>query len=165
MHESILKTQQTGLNSSVHLLKKLYSNLDVYLQVVHYISRSSELNWPYSLQHSTPFTSVHGSISKRKRNIPQESFQQAFQTTSPTQTETTPNPKPRKQMRNRISTLDSPTRRTPSRSNLFEPKSPHADNPNADYIFPVPSNVARRTILSARARRSTPIPAYEPPTD
>ncbi|KAG6888946.1 hypothetical protein C0995_004801 [Termitomyces sp. Mi166 len=48
----------------------------------------------------------------------------------------TPNPKPRKQSR-RPSALDSPTRHT---------------NPNADY-------------LPTRTRRTTPIPAYEPPTD
>lgn len=42
-------------------------------------------------------------------------------------------------------------------------RSPHADNVKADYILPVPSHT--RQHLSAQARSSTLIPAYEPPSE
>ena len=104
--------------------------------------------------------------------------------------ETTPNPKPRKQGRlhSRQPSLESPTetsfvhlrfspkddtsnKHTPSRSKtktvLVE--SPHAKNPNADFID-VPALVLptqRKTLLAARSSRrsATPIIPYEPPTD
>ncbi|KAG6917768.1 hypothetical protein DXG01_001173 [Tephrocybe rancida] len=60
--------------------------------------------------------------------------------------QSTPNPKPRKQSKSRPSNtsyLDSPTR---------PPRSPAPSNPQADF-------------LPSRTRRTTPIPAYEPPTD
>ncbi|KAG5353073.1 hypothetical protein C0989_010696 [Termitomyces sp. Mn162] len=58
--------------------------------------------------------------------------------TTPQPQQTTPNPKPRKQSR-RPSVLESL-------------RSPAPSNPNADY-------------LPTRTRRTTPIPAYEPPAD
>jgi hypothetical protein len=42
-------------------------------------------------------------------------------------------------------------------------RSPHADNGKADFIPPIPSHT--RQHLSLRARSSTPIPVYEPPTE
>ena len=95
--------------------------------------------------------------------------------------EATPNPKPRKQVRHRTQSVDSPTRptrvehgrrsTTPSRQDRILVKSPHYKNPDADYIPPVPALVLsavpkRRAALGARSRRSaTPIPPYEPPKD
>ncbi|GLB39272.1 hypothetical protein LshimejAT787_0604340 [Lyophyllum shimeji] len=107
---------------------------------------------------------IVASAPKRKRNTPQPAE-------PPQPPEATPNPKPRKQSKHRPISSDSPTRpshrspappTTPSKSSrVLLSKSPHADNPHADYIPPVPSSTARR----AAARRTTPIPAYEPPSD
>lgn len=111
--------------------------------------------------------------------------------------EATPNPKPRKQGRHTrapSTEVESPTRgsfnsaarsttqsegrskkdlnTTPSKPKQVIVQSPHATNPDADYILPVSLSSlsaapARRAVLGARAsRRSvTPIPPYEPPTD
>lgn len=96
--------------------------------------------------------------------------------------EATPNPKPRKQVRHRTQSIDSPTRptrvenharmsTTPSRPDRILVKSPHHKNPDADYIPSLPALVLsavpkRRAALGARSRRSaTPIPPYEPPKD
>ena len=113
--------------------------------------------------------------------------------------EVTPNPKPRKQGRLHSGqpSFESPTRTlfghspistddtsnsnqlTPSRSKMKKVviKSPHAKNPDADFIDNVPAlilpadkasgSALRRTLLGARpSRRSaTPIPPYEPPKD
>ncbi|KAF5380102.1 hypothetical protein D9615_006126 [Tricholomella constricta] len=100
---------------------------------------------------STP--STDSSSSKRKRNMPQPA--------EPRQApEATPNPKPRKQSKHRPGPAESPTRgrasTTPNHRLLS--KSPHAHNPDADFI---PPSASRR----ATARRTTPIPAYEPPSD
>ncbi|PBK97890.1 hypothetical protein ARMGADRAFT_1009821 [Armillaria gallica] len=73
------------------------------------------------------------------------------QTKQPQQS--TPNPKPRKQLRSR----------TPSPSHIRSPyktvllQSPHANNPNADYIIPT---------AYSRRRSTTPVVVpYEPPAD
>jgi hypothetical protein len=116
--------------------------------------------------------------------------------------EATPNPKPRKQRHVQVPAVESPTRQssvssgnngssqegaggrhltTPTKSKKkLLVQSPHATNPDADYIpalvLPadkgqepgkVPNASVRRVILSARrSRRSaTPIPPYEPPPD
>ena len=113
---------------------------------------------------------------------------------SPQPMEATPNPKPRKQGRRhaRQPSFESPTQtlfahlgsspvsndntsrhHTPSKSKTKKViiKSPHANNPDADFIdeISVPAlalPALRRTSLGARSRRSaTPIPPYEPPTD
>lgn len=44
-------------------------------------------------------------------------------------------------------------------------KSPYSSNPNADFIPDIPPDAPRRSIASARARRTTPIPPYEPPSE
>ncbi|KAI0330055.1 hypothetical protein GY45DRAFT_1324094 [Cubamyces sp. BRFM 1775] len=99
--------------------------------------------------------------------------------------EATPNPKPRKQSKRNAtpSILDaSPTRptielpdepTTPTRSSSQRRSqspskralylSPHHDNPNADYIAPLPT-ISRHSI-SARRRSATPVPPYEPPRE
>lgn len=109
---------------------------------------------------------------------------------SPQPMEATPNPKPRKQGRlySRRPSFESPTRASfqhlgsspvsnadasntssKSRKKVII-KSPHAKNPDADFIdeMPLPALAlpARRAILGARSSRrsATPIP-YEPPTD
>ena len=107
--------------------------------------------------------------------------------------EATPNPKPRKQgrihPRQRQSSLESPTgtsfRRLGSSSPVFNDsthtpsrsktkmtqvkKSPHPNNPNADFIIDVPALVLptrKKNVQSAKSRRSaTPFIPYEPPTD
>ncbi|KAF8882194.1 hypothetical protein CPB84DRAFT_1838218 [Gymnopilus junonius] len=111
--------------------------------------------------------------------------------------EATPNPKPRKQGRHtRVPSteVESPTRgsftlvarsptksesgrrrdinTTPSKPKRVIVQSPHAANPDADFILPVSLSFlsaapARRAVLGARASRrsATPIPPYEPPTD
>ncbi|SJL07315.1 uncharacterized protein ARMOST_10661 [Armillaria ostoyae] len=81
-----------------------------------------------------------GSQTKRKR-----------QTKQPQQS--TPNPKPRKQLRSRT---PSPSRtRSPYKTVLLQ--SPHANNPNADYIIPT---------AYSRRRSTTPVVVpYEPPAD
>ena len=118
--------------------------------------------------------------------------------------EATPNPKPRKQSKQhaRTQSLDSPTRvsfpRAPTASSQVHTtptktkekarsaspmkakriliQSPHASNPDADFIPPV--SVSSRAYLSAtgsgsglgralsrRSRSATPIPPYEPPKE
>ena len=88
--------------------------------------------------------------------------------------EATPNPKPRKQSKRHPNVNDSPIRSSsqssptttpskPQRANLA--KSPHAVNPDADFIPDIPLNAPRRSVVSARARRTTPIPPYDPPTE
>ena len=112
---------------------------------------------------------------------------------SPQLMEATPNPKPRKQGRlhSRQPSLESPTgtsfghlgfspvsnddtskQHTPSRSKTKTVlvKSPHAKNPDADFVIDVPALVlpsVRKTLLGARSSRrsATPIPPYDPPTD
>lgn len=120
--------------------------------------------------------------------------------------EITPNPKPRKQRHTYTLSLGSPTRESlgspPCRGTSTDRvstnkviegqvkttptkmkkkvvvKSPHATNPEADYILPtfltaenrelMKKNVAvRRAILGAKGSRrsATPIPPYEPPSD
>ncbi|KAF9456860.1 hypothetical protein BDZ94DRAFT_1326661 [Collybia nuda] len=110
------------------------------------------------VSRSTPSSLLTSSASKRKRNVPQP--QQPQQPLQPI--EATPNPKPRKQTRRQSTPIESPTRpqSTPSRSSrsTLLPKSPHALNPNADFVPPTAPR-------SARARRTTPIPPYEPPSD
>ncbi|KAF9048318.1 hypothetical protein BDZ89DRAFT_1033304 [Hymenopellis radicata] len=66
----------------------------------------------------------------------------------------TPNPKPRKQVRNERT--PSPTRnRSPNKLILHQ--SPHLNNPNADYLPPAPAHASRR-------RSATPVLVpYEPP--
>jgi hypothetical protein len=108
---------------------------------------------------------------------------------SPQPMEATPNPKPRKQGRlhSRRPSFESPTRPSfqhlgssnadtsrqhiPSKSRKkVIIKSPHAENPDADFIdeMPLPALAlpALRTVRGARSSRrsATPIP-YEPPTD
>jgi hypothetical protein len=101
------------------------------------------------------------------------------------QTPYTPNPKAKKQIKHRgrtISTLSqsSPTRtvfpssqqlelQTPPRKAASTSpakrtplQSPHATNPNADFLLPVPS-LTQKHISAARRRSATPIPPYEPP--
>ncbi|THH31441.1 hypothetical protein EUX98_g2763 [Antrodiella citrinella] len=92
--------------------------------------------------------------------------------------EATPNPKPRKQTKRHVSfAAQSPSRETtpqpttptksshasgsPSKKSLM--MSPHARNPAADYIPPIPS--MSREHLSARRRSTTPVPPYEPPSE
>jgi hypothetical protein len=95
----------------------------------------------------------------------------------------TPNPKPRKQSRRTTPSHHptSPTRDRPASSHTSPPitstsrqstspskrpllLSPHAHNPDADFIPPVPFH--SRHLLSAHNRRSiTPIPPYEPPRE
>ncbi|RDB16030.1 hypothetical protein Hypma_003449 [Hypsizygus marmoreus] len=124
---------------------------------------------------STPFTPsllASNSGPKRKRNMPHLTEPT---TEPPPPLEATPNPKPRKQSKHRSSVVaDSPTRTafrspaptTPSRpSRVLLTKSPHAENPDADFLLPIPSSATRRATTSVRARRTTPIPAYEPPSD
>ncbi|KAF8817055.1 hypothetical protein BYT27DRAFT_6941902 [Phlegmacium glaucopus] len=121
---------------------------------------------------------------------------------SPQVMEATPNPKPRKQGRlhSRQPSFDSPTRKsfghlgsspvsnddiskqhTPSRPKVKKVlvKSPHAKNPDADFIDDIPlptlllpaakasGSALRRTLLGAKSSRrsATPIPPYEPPRD
>ncbi|PPR08245.1 hypothetical protein CVT24_001287 [Panaeolus cyanescens] len=158
-------------------------------------SRSNSSSTSFNGNDKTP--SRPSSNSKRKRNtqiLTQTS--NAINGESSTQmepVEATPNPKPRKQGRHvRIQSVDSPTKTTfsgasPTRSNsknrLAEPttpsrskpknllvQSPHHNNPEADYLPPLPAlslttNSARRAVLGARRRSATPIPHYEPPTD
>ncbi|KAH9939178.1 hypothetical protein B0H21DRAFT_757154 [Amylocystis lapponica] len=96
----------------------------------------------------------------------------------------TPNPKPRKQSRNAVPSasqdslvrsdfLDpshlptTPTKvsssrpsQSPSKRTLL--RSPHAANPEADYIPPVLSHTREHI---SRRRSATPIPPYEPPAE
>ena len=121
--------------------------------------------------------------------------------------EATPNPKPRKQSKRHVRTqsLDSPTRSmfpqlpqhkgapaetptkakagpkarsaSPAKTKRVLIQSPHASNPNADFIPPVslsasaaggylsvPGSGSAR-VLSRRSRSATPIPPYEPPKE
>ena len=62
--------------------------------------------------------------------------------------------------------------RTPTKPKTVLVQSPHAKNPDADWIPEVPALAlsvppARRAVLSARGSRrsATPIPPYEPPPD
>jgi len=60
--------------------------------------------------------------------------------------------------------------RTPTKPKRLLVQSPHAKNPDADWIPEVPALAlsaapARRAVLSARRRSATPIPPYEPPSD
>ncbi|KAG5644342.1 hypothetical protein DXG03_008639 [Asterophora parasitica] len=103
---------------------------------------------------STPLR-AESSNSKRKRNMPQPADHDAAPPP-----EATPNPKPRKQSKHRTIPAESPTRpshaqHTPTPTHA---KSPHRHNPDADFL---PPSSARRATL----RRTTPIPAYEPPSD
>lgn len=64
----------------------------------------------------------------------------------------------------------SPTRKRPgTRTSSLVPMSPHAFNPNADYVPPSMLSVATAEHGSAstsyRRRGSTPIPPYEPPAE
>jgi hypothetical protein len=123
--------------------------------------------------------------------------------------EATPNPKPRKQSKRHVRTqsLDSPTRSTfprlpqhkdtpaetptkskggpkarsasPAKTKRVLIQSPHASNPNADFIPPVSlsasaaggylsvtgSGSGSARVLSRRSRSTTPIPPYEPPKE
>ncbi|KAK0244405.1 hypothetical protein EDD85DRAFT_807955 [Armillaria nabsnona] len=90
---------------------------------------------------------------RMSRNTPRSDSQtkRKRQTKQPQQS--TPNPKPRKQLRSR----------TPSPSHIRSPyktvllQSPHANNPNADYIIPT---------AYSRRRSTTPVVVpYEPPAD
>ncbi|KAL0580590.1 hypothetical protein V5O48_001415 [Marasmius crinis-equi] len=105
------------------------------------------------------FTTTHSlSNSKRKRSV------QASQNYSP---QVTPNPKPRKQYK-QAQPMTSPTK---SRYRLLE--SPHASNPNADFLPPFGararfSDEPEASTSTRRGRRSaTPIiiPPYEPPNE
>ncbi|KAI0318078.1 hypothetical protein OF83DRAFT_1282963 [Amylostereum chailletii] len=105
--------------------------------------------------------------SKRKRNLlPHLSEDEASDGMD--EPVATPNPKPRKQPRPSPPGDSTPTRprkatssASPSKPDLL--KSPHAHNAQADYIPPTPSH--SRSHVSRRARSSTPVPVYEPPTD
>ncbi|KII84684.1 hypothetical protein PLICRDRAFT_179487 [Plicaturopsis crispa FD-325 SS-3] len=112
--------------------------------------------------------SSSGSVAKRKRStVPTVTFQPP-----PVDTEATPNPKPRKQSRHHDA-LESPTRTrfsttsttttTPTRSRAsLLLQSPHAANPDADFLPPIPASLS----TSRRARKSvTPVPPYEPPSE
>ena len=68
--------------------------------------------------------------------------------------------------------LGKEVNRTPTKSKRVLVQSPHAKNPDADWISEVPAMAlsvppARRAVLSARGSRrsATPIPPYEPPPD
>jgi hypothetical protein len=124
---------------------------------------------------STPLYSRNVNSTNHDNDVTVQSPQQPM--------EATPNPKPRKQGRlhSRQPSLESPTgtsfahlavqHTTPSRSKtktvLVE--SPHANNPDADFIdvtaLVLPTR--RKTLLGARSSRrsATPIIPYEPPTD
>ncbi|KAI0777505.1 hypothetical protein BD413DRAFT_661353 [Trametes elegans] len=132
------------------------------------------------------------SSSKRKRNAHNRSASHTTlsslfddpSTSIQATTETTPNPKPRKQSKRTAPSIvvESPTRSstppangalTPTRSSsqrrsqspskrTLHP-SPHHTNPNADYILPLP--IISQQSLSARRRSTTPIPPYEPPRE
>lgn len=89
--------------------------------------------------------------------------------------EATPNPKPRKQSKLHVSFAEEPT--TPTKSSTRSPRSrtsmspskrllsqsPHAHNPMADYVPPMPSFNKERA--SSRRRSATPVPLYVPPPD
>jgi hypothetical protein len=124
--------------------------------------------------------------------------------TDPQPPEATPNPKPRKQSKQhaRTQSFDSPTRvnfpRVPTASSQVHTtptkmkekaksaspmkakrvliQSPHASNPDADFIPPVSissrgylsaagSGSALGRVLSRRSRSAMPIPPYEPPKE
>ncbi|KAK0487265.1 hypothetical protein IW261DRAFT_1446820 [Armillaria novae-zelandiae] len=91
-------------------------------------------------ERSLQNTPRSGSQTKRKRQMKQPQ-------------QSTPNPKPRKQLRSRT---PSPSRtRSPYKTVLLQ--SPHANNPNADYIIPT---------AYSRRRSTTPVTVpYEPPAD
>ncbi|KAF8226459.1 hypothetical protein L208DRAFT_1380191 [Tricholoma matsutake] len=104
--------------------------------------------------------SIRTSTSKRKRTLPVIPTEQCD-----LPQEATPNPKPKKQSKHQPTRNHSPTR-TPSRQHPpLLVKSPHASNPEADFIPDLPLDVPRRSVATARVRRTTPIPPYEPPTD
>ena len=141
-------------------------------------------------KRTQPATAFSTPLYSRDVNSTSHDSEFGIQSSQPI--EATPNPKPRKQGRlhSRQPSLESPTgtsfghlgsspvfnddtskQHTPSRSKtktvLVE--SPHAKNPDADFID-VPVLVLpaiRKNLLGARfSRRSaTPIPPYEPPTD
>ncbi|OBZ77297.1 hypothetical protein A0H81_02060 [Grifola frondosa] len=118
------------------------------------------------------------------RALPEHTFDDASTVSRNAAAETTPNPKPRKQSKRHISvsSRDSPTYpkslespasepTTPTKSNYqrgsISPTkrallcSPHAANPDADFIPPLP--ILNRETLSSRCHSATPIPRYEPP--
>ncbi|CAK5272870.1 unnamed protein product [Mycena citricolor] len=92
--------------------------------------------------------------AKRKRPSPTPGATSYAAADSPSKQ--TPNPKPRKSHRQAQSAEESPTRP----SFMLTLSSPHADNPNADWLPPAPKPNSKG---KARAARS-PTP-YEPPTD
>ncbi|KAI0684502.1 hypothetical protein BC835DRAFT_1389765 [Cytidiella melzeri] len=89
--------------------------------------------------------------------------------TSQVTIDATPNPKPRKQSKLDVPNANEPTTPTKPAQRLSQSptkrallQSPHANNPNADYIPPL--HDPSRVYLSNR-RVNTPVPHYEPPPD
>lgn len=131
-----------------------------------------------------PFPSVHDDhfdpflSSKRKRQAPSISSissprEYTVRHENASGLETTPNPKPRKQSKRvltsatRDSNIDqrdpaTPTKSiSPSKALLLQ--SPHATNPNADYLSPL--RFSNRENHTAKRRSATPIAPYEPPAE
>lgn len=93
--------------------------------------------------------------------------------------EATPNPKPRKQSKLHVSFAEDPT--TPTKASSKSPRSrasaspskrslaasPHASNPNADYLPPSFTTRKEQSLSPSKSRRRsvTPLPLYEPPPD
>lgn len=118
--------------------------------------------------------------TKRKRNnisatasalfVAHNEEEGAVASTSRVTLEATPNPKPRKQHRRYTSIAEEPTTptRSPSRPSASPSKqpllrSPHAGNPHADYLPPLPS--FDREHVTPHRRSQTPLPLYEPPPE
>ena len=115
-------------------------------------------------------------LAKRKRTRsfalnghPDDERDGPFASTSQLALDTTPRPKTRRLSSRQVSFAREPTtptrpkpksRGTPSPLKRNALQSPHATNPNADFILPGPSDT--REQLIARRRTITPVP-YEPP--
>ncbi|KAJ7582734.1 hypothetical protein C8J56DRAFT_864924 [Mycena floridula] len=133
-------------------------------------SRSNSLNGNITTA-SQAISSTSNSTVKRKRSVAPT---MALTSLGPPSTaETTPNPKPRKQSRQQHGrtlseqsiTLDM---QTPSKSKskhvVFQ--SPHATNPDADFLPQYMLSPTPRISSRAQRRSATPvIPFYEPPSE
>ncbi|KAI0746573.1 hypothetical protein C8Q80DRAFT_780316 [Daedaleopsis nitida] len=117
-------------------------------------------------RHTHNRSSSHTALDSFINNVP---------TNAVVVTEATPNPKPRKQTKHGSPSHHSadipdepgtPTRPSHRRSQSPTKRpllSPHHNNPNADFLPPLP--VISRQTVSARRRSATPIPPYEPPRE